>query len=64
MNARLQAFALTLDAAAEVERIAAALRAQVLKRLRRKGLVLGLSGGVDSSVVAALAARGFGAENV
>ena len=64
MNARLQAFALTLDAAAEVERIAAALRAQVLKRLRRKGLVLGLSGGVDSSVVAALAARAFGAENV
>jgi NAD+ synthase len=64
MNARLQAFALTLDAAAEVERIATALRAQVLKRLRRKGLVLGLSGGVDSSVVAALAARAFGAENV
>jgi NAD+ synthase len=64
MNARLQAFALTLDAAAEVERIATALRSQVLKRLRRKGLVLGLSGGVDSSVVAALAARAFGADNV
>jgi NAD+ synthase len=64
MNARVQSFALTLDAAAEVERIATALRAQVLKRLRRKGLVLGLSGGVDSSVVAALAARAFGPENV
>ena len=64
MNARLQAFALTLDAAAEAERIATALRSQVLKRLRRKGLVLGLSGGVDSSVVAALAARAFGADNV
>jgi NAD+ synthase len=64
MNARVQPFALTLDAAAEVERIATALRAQVLKRLRRKGLVLGLSGGVDSSVVAALAARAFGPENV
>src|SRR3954468_20352517 len=64
MNARLQPFALTLDAAAEVERITTALRGQVLKRLRRKGLVLGLSGGVDSSVVAALAARAFGAENM
>jgi len=64
MNARLQPFALTLDAAAEVERIATALRAQVLKRLRRKGAVLGLSGGVDSSVVAALSVRAFGAENV
>ena len=64
MNARLQPFALTLDAAAEVERIATALRAQVLKRLRRRGAVLGLSGGVDSSVVAALSVRAFGAENV
>ena len=64
MNARLQPFALTLDAAAEVERIATALRAQVLKQLRRKGVVLGLSGGVDSSVVAALAVRAFGPENV
>jgi NAD+ synthase len=64
MNARLQPFALTLDAAAEVERITTALRGQVLKRLRRKGAVLGLSGGVDSSVVAALSVRAFGAENV
>jgi len=64
MNARLQPFALTLDAATEVERIATALRAQVLKRLRRKGLVLGLSGGLDSSVVAALTSRALGPENV
>jgi NAD+ synthase len=64
MNARLQPFALTLDAAGEVERIATAMRSQVLKRLRRKGAVLGLSGGVDSSVVAALAVRAFGAANV
>jgi NAD+ synthase len=32
----------------------------VLKDLRRKGLVLGLSGGIDSSVVAALAVRALG----
>jgi NAD+ synthase len=64
MNARLEPVALTIDAPAEVERIATTLRAQVLKRLRRKGVVLGLSGGVDSSVVAALAVRAFGAANV
>jgi len=64
VNAPLPPLTLTLDAAAEVERIAAALRAQVLKQLRRKGVVLGLSGGVDSSVVAALAVRAFGSANV
>jgi NAD+ synthase len=40
-------------------RIAAAVR-----RLGRRGAVLGLSGGVDSSVCTALCARGLGAENV
>jgi NAD+ synthase len=64
MNARLAPVVLTIDAAAEAERIAATLRAQVLKHLRRKGVVLGLSGGVDSSVVAALAVRAFGPSGV
>ena len=45
---------LVLDAAAEVERIVEALREQVLGELRRRGAVVGLSGGIDSSVVAAL----------
>ncbi len=62
MNARFDP--LGLDAPAEVERITAALRHQVLKHLRRKGVVLGLSGGVDSSVVAALCVRAFGAASV
>jgi NAD+ synthase len=64
MNARCDPLSLAIDAAAEAERIAGSLRAQVLKRLRRKGIVVGLSGGVDSSVVAALAVRAFGAANV
>jgi NAD+ synthase len=55
---------LRLDAAAEVTRIADAMRGQVLRRLRRRGVVLGLSGGIDSSVCAALAVAAFGARMV
>lgn len=56
--------ALALDAAAESARIAAVLRAQVSKDLRKRGIVLGLSGGIDSSVTAGLAARAVGPERV
>ena len=55
---------LAIDAVAEVPRIARALGVQVLERLRRRGLVIGLSGGIDSSVVAALAALALGAGRV
>jgi NAD+ synthase len=55
---------LDLDPATEVERIAAFIRARVTETLRRRGVVLGLSGGVDSSVVAALCARALGKERV
>jgi NAD+ synthase len=55
---------LRLDPAAECARIEAALRDQVLQRLRRRGLVVGISGGVDSAVVAALCARALGPERV
>ena len=40
------------------------LREQVLGTLKRRGAVLGLSGGVDSSVVAALCARALGPDRV
>ncbi|WP_353015947.1 NAD(+) synthase [Mesorhizobium sp. M0854] len=52
--------ALVLDAGAEVDRIVQILRQQVLGTLRRRGVVVGLSGGIDSSVVAALCVRAFG----
>ena len=55
---------LALDAEAEIERIAQSLRAQVLGEFRRRGAVLGLSGGIDSSVVAALCVRAFGKDKV
>jgi NAD+ synthase len=55
---------LALDPARETDKIVAALREQLRGPLRKRGLVLGLSGGIDSSVCAALAARAVGAKNV
>jgi len=55
---------LQLDPGAEVARSTSALREQVLGWFRRRGAVVGISGGVDSAVVAALCARAFGAERV
>jgi NAD+ synthase len=55
---------LTLDPDREAGRIAAAVREQVTKQLRRRGVVVGLSGGIDSSVTAALAVRALGSGRV
>jgi NAD+ synthase len=55
---------LKLDVQREIDRICAWLRDEVLGRFKRKGAVLGLSGGVDSSVVAALAVKAFGRDKV
>jgi NAD+ synthase len=52
--------ALVLDAEAEIERICEWLRLTIFKDLRKRGAVLGLSGGIDSSVTAALCARALG----
>jgi NAD+ synthase len=56
--------ALHIDAAAATREIAAAIRDQVLRRLRKRGVVIGLSGGIDSSVTAALCAKALGPEKV
>jgi NAD+ synthase len=55
---------LALECGAETQRITDAIRAQVLGTLRRRGAVVGLSGGIDSSVVGALCALALGRENV
>jgi NAD+ synthase len=60
----MSADVLKIDAAAESRKIENWIRATVGQRLRRRGVVLGLSGGIDSSVVAALCARALGAERV
>jgi NAD+ synthase len=51
---------LKIDPGPVVGRITAMIREQVLQQLRRRGVVVGLSGGVDSSVVAALCTRALG----
>lgn len=56
--------ALNIDPGAEAERIIAKLRTQVGTTLRRRGVVVGLSGGIDSSVVVSLAVRAFGPDRV
>ena len=55
---------LLLDPAIESQRIAERLRELVLQVLKRRGVVVGLSGGVDSSVAAAVAVRAVGRERV
>jgi NAD+ synthase len=55
---------LDLDCLAEAARIEARVRDIVGGDLKRKGIVVGVSGGIDSAVVAALSARAVGAERV
>ena len=56
--------ALRLDAERVVDEVAAHIESQVRRAMRKRGIVVGLSGGIDSSVVAALAARALGASQV
>jgi NAD+ synthase len=55
---------LAIDATKETERIAARLREILGGELKRRGFVVAMSGGVDSSVCAALAVRAVGAAKV
>ena len=55
---------LELNAARAVDQISQSLRDQVRGVLKRRGLVVAMSGGVDSSVCAGLAVRAFGPKRV
>jgi NAD+ synthase len=55
---------LQIDPAAETERITGWIRATIGRTLKRKGAVVAMSGGVDSSVCAALCVEALGADRV
>jgi NAD+ synthase len=55
---------LTVDPAVTTAAIGERLRDQLATQLQRRGLVIAMSGGVDSSVCAALAVRALGASRV
>jgi len=52
------------NVAAVVDNIIGQMRGDVLQRFKRNGAVVGISGGIDSSVCFALAAKAFGPEKV
>ncbi len=55
---------INIDPAKEVEKITSRLKESVGKKLRKRGAIIGISGGIDSSVVLALCAKTFGPERV
>jgi NAD+ synthase len=55
---------LNIDPASEIERIVSAIRQTVGGRMHKRGGVVGISGGVDSSVVLALSVIALGPEKV
>ena len=55
---------LKIDPVVETKKVADFVVEQVRKVYRRKGVVVGLSGGIDSAVMAALAIEAVGKESV
>lgn len=55
---------LTINAEKETEKITGQIRTILGRQLKRRGLVVALSGGIDSSVTLGLAVRALGAERV
>jgi NAD+ synthase len=55
---------LTIDAAKEIASITKRIRHEVVNTFRKRGAVIGISGGIDSSVALALAVKAMGADKV
>lgn len=64
MNKTLDASVFDLDYIKEADRIGAGIRTALRDVLHRRGLVIAMSGGIDSSVSAALAVRALGPKKV
>jgi NAD+ synthase len=63
-NLKLSENVFKLDCAEETKKITSALRHFLSARLKRRGAVIAISGGVDSSVCAALCVKAIGSERV
>jgi NAD+ synthase len=63
-NKNFSRSSIQISAENETDRIANWLKDTVNNKLRKRGVVLGISGGVDSSVVLALAVKALGSKNV
>ncbi|MCU0364181.1 MAG: NAD(+) synthase [Ignavibacteriaceae bacterium] len=55
---------INIDPVKETAEITSKLRENVTKKLKKRGAVVGISGGIDSSVVLALCAKTFGPDRV
>src|SRR5512137_2638375 len=55
---------LTINCAKEVDRIANRMREILAKQFKRRGFIVAISGGIDSSVTAALCVKAVGKERV
>ena len=54
---------LKIDCVSEAEKISAFIKDQI-QSMHRKGIVIGLSGGVDSALAAALSVKAIGKDKV
>ena len=63
-NGKFNADVLTINCKTESQRIEQFIRKQVFESFRKKGVVIGISGGIDSAVVTALSVRAIGTDKV
>jgi len=64
MTAKLNEDVLKLDYQAEIEKVSVVIKEALRNKLHRRGLVIAMSSGIDSSVSAALAVKALGPKKV